>query len=196
MLPTCSSAVHVGVMDRLAENVTTETPVSERKAAVIGGLVSGAVSGLAADLASGGLTFGAGMLAGGLVGAVGAAGLARGFNLVRGKTQAMLRWSDPFLAALVPSAVLRYLAVAHYCRGRGEWTASEYPPFWRDAVLAAIVQQGGVTAVLALREIDGCNLQTQASAWQSKLAAVAHAVLASLYPDSLPPTRRATENAP
>ena len=184
------------VMDRLAENVTTETPVSERKAAVIGGLVSGAVSGLAADLASGGLTFGAGMLAGGLVGAVGAAGLARGFNLVRGKTQAMLRWSDPFLAALVPAAVLRYLAVAHYGRGRGEWTASEYPPFWRDAVLAAIAQQGGVTAVLALREIDGCNLQTQASAWQSKLADVTHAVLASLYPDSLPPTRRATENAP
>lgn len=60
------------------------------------------------------------MLAGGVVGAFGAAGLARGFNLVRGKTEASLRWSDEFIAALVLAAVLRYLAVAHYGRGRGE----------------------------------------------------------------------------
>jgi len=92
------------VMSRLANSVTADVPVDERKAAVIGGFVSGALTGLAADIASGGLTFGAGLLAGGIVGAVGAAGVARGFNLVRGKTQASLRWSDEFIAALVPAA--------------------------------------------------------------------------------------------
>jgi uncharacterized protein DUF3482/50S ribosome-binding GTPase len=182
------------VVARLAHNVTTEAPVSERKAAVIGGLVSGALSGLAADLASGGLTFGAGMLAGGLVGAVGAAGVARGFNLVRGKTQALLRWSDSFVAELVPAAVLRYLAVAHYGRGRGEWAASEYPPFWRDVVQAAIEREGGVAHVLALRAT--CNLQALANAWQERLAAITRAVLAALYPDALPPPRAPAENAP
>ena len=184
------------VVGRLADNVTTEVPVSERKAAVIGGLVSGALSGLAADLASGGLTFGAGMLAGGLVGAVGAAGVARGFNLVRGKTQATLRWSDAFVVELVPAAVLRYLAVAHYGRGRGEWAASEYPPFWRDVVQSAIEREGGVAQVLELRASDSCNLQSLASAWQARLAAITRAVLTALYPDALPPARAPAENAP
>jgi hypothetical protein len=183
------------VMARLADNLTTEAPVDERKAAVIGGFVSGALSGLAADLASGGLTFGAGLLAGGVVGAVGAAGLARGFNLVRGKTEATIRWSDAFVATLVPAAVLRYLAVAHYGRGRGQWAASEYPPFWRDVVLAAIERQGGVAQVVALRGTDGCDAEALAKAWQQKLTEIVLRVLSDLYPDALPPFRRSAENA-
>jgi hypothetical protein len=141
------------VMARLASNVTTDSPVDERKAAIIGGFVSGALTGLAADLASGGLTFGAGLLAGGVVGAFGAAGLARGFNVVRGKTESTVRWSDEFVAALAPAAVLRYLAVAHYGRGRGEWSASEYPPFWRATVATAIAHHDLVPTV-ALRNGD------------------------------------------
>ena len=183
------------VVARLVENVTADTPVDERKAAVVGGFVSGALTGLAADLASGGLTFGAGLLAGGIVGAVGAAGLARGFNLVRGKTESSIRWSDEFVAGLVPAAVLRYLAVAHYGRGRGEWAASEYPPFWRDAVLAAIEHEGGVAPILALRAVEGCNVQSLANAWQAKLADIALAVLMALYPDALIPARPPAENA-
>ncbi len=182
------------VMARLVDNVTTDAPVSERKAAVIGGFVSGALTGLAADLASGGLTFGAGLLAGGVVGAVGAAGLARGFNLVRGKTEATLRWSDEFIAALAPAAVLRYLAVAHYGRGRGEWAASEYPPFWRDAVHAAIERTGGVAPVVALRGAEGADAGLLAKAWQGKLREISLSVLAALYPDALPPPRRSAEN--
>jgi hypothetical protein len=182
------------VMARLVENVTTEAPVNEGKAAVIGGFVSGALTGLAADLASGGLTFGAGLLAGGVVGAVGAAGLARGFNLVRGKTEATIRWSDEFVATLVPAAVLRYLAVAHYGRGRGEWAASEYPPFWREAVRAAIERQGGVANVVALRGTDGCDADALAKAWRRKLTEICLGVLSDLYPDALPASRRSAEN--
>jgi hypothetical protein len=186
------------VMARLASNVTTDSPVDERKAAIIGGFVSGALTGLAADLASGGLTFGAGLLAGGVVGAFGAAGLARGFNLVRGKTESSLRWSDEFVSALVPAAVLRYLAVAHYGRGRGEWSASEYPPFWRDTV-AAVIARHDLAPTAALRNSDECDTERLAAAWQATLATIVLAVLESLYPaaaaDALPRARRSAENA-
>jgi predicted GTPase len=186
------------VMARLASNVTTDSPVDERKAALIGGFVSGALTGLAADLASGGLTFGAGLLAGGVVGAFGAAGLARGFNLVRGRTETTLRWSDEFVAALAPAAVLRYLAVAHYGRGRGEWSASEYPPFWRDAVASAIARDD-LAPTVALRHRDDCDAERLAAAWKAKLATIVLAVLEALYPaataDALPRARRSAENA-
>jgi hypothetical protein len=184
------------VMTRLSDNVTADAPVDERKAAVIGGFVSGALTGLAADIASGGITFGAGLLAGGIVGAVGAAGVARGFNVVRGRTESTIRWSDEFVAALVPAAVLRYLAVAHYGRGRGEWVASEYPPFWRDAVTAAIERAGGVAPVIALRTSEGCNVASLATAWQRKLREVALAVLAALYPDAAPDLIRSMDTMP
>jgi hypothetical protein len=183
------------VMARLIENVTADTPVHPGRAAVLGGFLSGALTGLAADLASGGLTFGAGLLAGGLVGAAGAAGLARGFNLVRGRSEATLRWSDDFLATLAPAAVLRYLAVAHYGRGRGEWAASEYPPFWRDVVAAEIERAGGVAQVVARRSGEPCDVATLERAWHDALHRITLAVLASLYPNALPPPRRSTENA-
>ena len=187
------------VMARLASQVTIDSPVDERKAALIGGFVSGALTGLAADLASGGLTFGAGLLAGGVVGAFGAAGLARGFNLVRGKSESTLRWSDEFVASLVPAAVLRYLAVAHYGRGRGEWSASEYPPFWRDTVAAAVARHDP-RAIVAVRDGDDCDTERLAAAWQAMLATIVLAVLESLYPgagaDALPRARRSAENAP
>ena len=39
---------------------------------------------------------------------------------------------------LVAAALLRYLAVAHYGRGRGEWEESEYPAFWRDLAISTV----------------------------------------------------------
>ncbi|HLX27345.1 MAG TPA: DUF3482 domain-containing protein [Casimicrobiaceae bacterium] len=170
------------VLARLAEDITTDLPWSERKAAVVGGFVSGALTGLAADLAAGGLTFGAGLLAGGIVGAMGGAGIARGVNLVRGKTESVARWSDELLASLVPGAVLRYLAVAHYGRGRGDFAAGEHPRFWRDAVEAAVERQGGIGEIVALRGAKPCNAQAIERALADKLEAIALDVLATLYP--------------
>ena len=187
------------VTARLTRDVTTDSPVDARKAAVIGGFVSGALTGLAADIASGGLTFGAGLLAGGVAGALGGAGLARGFNLVRGKSESIVRWSDDFIATLVPAAVLRYLAVAHYGRGRGEWAASEYPAFWRNVVAAVVERQGGVASIVALRNAGNDDAENFAHAWQARLADISLVVLAELYPDAaagaLPASRRSAENA-
>ena len=83
---------------------------------------------------SGGLTLGGGLLAGGLLGALGAAGLARGINLRARHRPLWVAWSAEALTPLVEAALLRYLAVAHFGRGRGEWAEGEAPPHWADVV--------------------------------------------------------------
>ncbi|MBL8352349.1 MAG: DUF3482 domain-containing protein [Burkholderiaceae bacterium] len=122
------------VLDRLARHFARREPVNEGRAALWGGLVTGALAGLKADLASGGLTMGGGLLAGGVLGALGAAGAARGVNRVRGLDQPLLAWDEPVLDALLRSALLGYLAVAHHGRGRGEWRQGDAPPAWEAAV--------------------------------------------------------------
>ncbi len=70
----------------------------------------------------------------------------------RGTTEAIVRWDNAFLDRLVVSALVRYLAVAHYGRGRGEWQESEYPLFWRDCASNAVAaQQEPLAAIWALR---------------------------------------------
>ncbi|WP_428423269.1 GTPase [Methylibium sp.] len=129
------------VLTRLAEHYAVQQPVSEGKAAVLGGLLTGALAGLKADIATGGLTLGGGLLAGGVLGALSAAGLARGYNLVRGVETPSLAWTGEVLNELTHSALLGYLAVAHYGRGRGDWTAAEHPDFWHDAVAQVLAQR-------------------------------------------------------
>jgi hypothetical protein len=128
---------------RMTKDYAASEPVNEGLAAVIGGFVSGALGGLKADIASAGLTHGAGMVGGGILGAITAGGLARGYNIVRGREQTLLRWSCDFFEGLVRSALLRYLAVAHFGRGRGDYTESEHPKFWQTAVANAVEARRG-----------------------------------------------------
>ena len=128
------------VLGKLARHFAKREPVSEGRAALWGGLVTGALAGLKADIATGGLTMGGGLLAGGVLGALGAAGAARGVNRVRGLGR-MLAWDDRVIAALLQSALLGYLAVAHHGRGRGAWQQADPPAAWVDAVDAALAAQ-------------------------------------------------------
>jgi hypothetical protein len=73
------------LLRRIALTVSVEAPVNERKAALMGGAVSGALTGLGVDIAHAGLTLGAGMITGAVVGALGGAGIARGVNIARGR---------------------------------------------------------------------------------------------------------------
>jgi hypothetical protein len=173
------------VLTRLAGDFATEERLSEGKVAVLGGLVSGALTGLAADLAAGGLTFGAGLLTGGVLGALGAAGLARGYNLVRGTTESAVRWSDEFLDAFFASALLRYLAVAHYGRGRGEWARSEHPPFWKDEVAAVVNPRRGTLAAIWAERAGECDAAKLATRLRSELDGAARELLERLYPGAL-----------
>jgi uncharacterized protein DUF3482/50S ribosome-binding GTPase len=170
---------------RIAGDLRRDAPLDEGKAAMMGGLVSGALTGLGADLAAGGLTLGGGMLAGALLGALGGAGVARGMNVARERTQATLTWDDAFLDALVIDVLLRYLAVAHFGRGRGEWQASEAPALWRERVQAVVeLHRGERAAVWALRSSEAVEPRLRAL-----LATCALAVLDALYPDARRPQR-------
>ena len=126
------------ILTRLATHYELRLRLDETKAAVWGGMATGALVGLKADILSGGLTLGGGLLAGGLIGALGAAGLARCVNLVRGTERSWVAWNAEALDQMVDAALLRYLAVAHFGRGRGEWAQSESPPFWKDVIAQAL----------------------------------------------------------
>ena len=165
-----------------------EAPLDEGKAAMMGGLVTGALSGLTADLASGGLTLGGGMLAGALLGALGGAGVARGMNVARERTAVTLAWDDGFLDALFEAVLLRYLAVAHFGRGRGDWQADAPPPFWRETQAGVLSARRGERSSLWARRRDGDGAAF-AAALRAELAHCALATLDALYPDAARPPR-------
>ncbi|MCB1033356.1 MAG: DUF3482 domain-containing protein [Acidobacteria bacterium] len=118
--------------------VAGTTGLTMEKGALLGGAVSGALGGLAADLMAGGLTFGGGLVAGAILGALGGAGLSRAHELVRLGSQPAISWSPTFLVELTRQTVLRYLAVAHFGRGRGEYEDREDPKHWQEAVASAL----------------------------------------------------------
>jgi len=175
------------VLARLAEHYAVREPVSEGKAALLGGAVTGALAGLKADLATGGLTLGGGLLLGGVLGALGAAGLARGFNLIRGTEHMEVAWADEVLAGLAASALLAYLAVAHFGRGRGDWAAAESPAHWQEAVRQVLQERHAAWAALWARRGPAQDDGELATALQAELGAAALTVLARLYPGTLAP---------
>jgi len=129
------------VLKRLAADWRIDEPLNEGRFAVVGGIVSGALSGLATDIISGGLTLGTGTLAGAALGALGAAGIAKGYNIYKGKDGTIVSWNAGALNRLLKESLLLYLAVAHYGRGRGEWSRSEYPAHWGAAIESILAQE-------------------------------------------------------
>src|SRR5262249_31645149 len=134
--------------------------------------------GLAADLHAGGLTFGAGALIGGLLGAFGARGAAKAYNLARGSRSGVVRWSPDFLTSRLAAALIRYLAVAHFGRGRGDVVAGAVPAAWQQAVNEALEK----------RRTELQSVWAEGNATAATLVPVASAcaqeVLVRLYPDS------------
>jgi len=171
------------VLARLAAGTTASAPVNEGKAALMGGIVSGALTGLAADLAAGGLTFGAGVLAGAVMGALGGAGIARGMNAVRGQSGIVVRWDDDVLTGLVRSALLRYLAIAHYGRGRGGWVETEYPPFWQPLVGEVVDARGDALREAWSARASDCDREALAVRLTELMTEAAREVLDRLYPE-------------
>lgn len=119
--------------------VAGEDRIDPERGALLGGVLSGAVGGLTADLMAGGFTFGGGLLAGAILGALGGAGLARGYQLVTAGKKPAVAWSPEFLNRLAERTLLRYLAIAHFGRGRGEFRPDEEEPSkWRAQVKAVL----------------------------------------------------------
>ena len=182
------------ILARLASHYQLRLRMDETQAALWGGVVSGALLGLKADLLSGGLTLGGGLIAGGLLGALGSAGLARCVNLVRGTESSTLSWNGEALDAIVEAALLRYLAVAHFGRGRGDWAEGESPAHWKEVVAASLAPQREALASLWSGrpppggDADEATRESSREALRLALEPVirdaARATLSRLYPEA------------
>ncbi len=172
------------INSRLRENFKVRAPVDKAQAGLLGAVVSGAATGLSADLMAGGLTFGAGALLGGVVGALTMAGAAWGFNTQTDRNKTTVEFANEFLQALLVGSVLRYLAVAHFGRGRGNFVEGEAPAFWQAEVEAAVA--------LHAATLDGLwqSLRTEAGSDKTALrietvvAAITSYTLSRLYPET------------
>jgi hypothetical protein len=171
------------VLRRIGKDVSTSAPAREGFTAMLGGLVSGALGGLAADVAAGGLTLGGGMIVGGILGAIGAGGLARGYNIARGEAEPVVRWSADFFECLVRLALLRYLAVAHFGRGRGDYQESEHPNFWQTAVAEAVERRQGEVRS-AWERAKSADAAVAAAPLKALLTAGASELLVRFYPEA------------
>jgi len=82
----------------------------------------------------------------------------------------------------VSGAMLRYLAVAHFGRGRGDYVAGEYPPHWGAVVDAAVTArraplEAGWSAAAGGEAADSLEARLR-----PQLEAIASDVLERLYP--------------
>ncbi|GEP45347.1 DUF3482 domain-containing protein [Brevifollis gellanilyticus] len=121
--------------------------VSETIWSVVGSVAGGAMGGLIADLKMGGMTFGGGALVGGIAAGIGAYALIKSYNLVRGSDH-RLHWSCEHFREQVRLAMLTYLAISHFGRGRGEWQESAEPAHW-NSICGQIIDEhaDGITRV-------------------------------------------------
>jgi hypothetical protein len=173
---------------RLAAHFSVNESVNPAKVGLLGAVLTGALGGLAADLAAGGFTFGAGAIVGGVLGLLGGSGAAKAYNLARRSGEDRVSWSPDFLLQRAESAVLRYLAVAHFGRGRGSWTESEYPPHW-PAMVHAVAAPYGERLRSAWRDAPASDprhasrdVERCVTNLQPLLQSLVTAVLIKLYP--------------
>jgi hypothetical protein len=169
------------ILANLERLFSTERAADADRAGLLGGIVTGALSGLAADLAAGGLTFGAGAVLGGIAGAFGARKLTQLYNAERGVTGSTVRWSDEFLASRVEAALVRYLAVAHYGRGRGEFRPGEPDPRWAQAAAGVVRARAELPSELVERLRHGASA---APSLEPVVRDLLWRVLEALYPDA------------
>lgn len=181
-----SGSAAAAVMTRVDAHYAISEKLSEGKAAVLGGVATGALAGLKADIATGGFTLGGGMIAGSVIGALGAAGLARGYNMIRGKNQVVIQWSDQVLVNKIVNAVLTYLAVTHFGRGRGDWERAEYPEHWFDVSKSCVEDQRKTLA--SAWKARGVNTSLSEDALREALSPLMQKILLSvlrqLYPEA------------
>jgi hypothetical protein len=110
---------------------------------------------------------------------------------VRGTDRSFVAWNVETLDALVEAALLRYLADAHFGRGRGDWQEGEAPAHWKEVVAASLAPWREVLAAVwaerALAKGDAARDAAEALLVQHLLPIVrgaAWSALRTLYPDA------------
>jgi GTPase SAR1 family protein len=169
---------------RVRQNFAIRAPLDKAQAGLIGAVISGAATGLSADLLAGGLTLGGGALVGGVIGALTFAGAAWGFNASTDRNHPTVQFADDFLQSLLVAGILRYLAVAHFGRGRGNFVESEAPAFWQAEVERAAAMHAdalGHAWQEVRAEPEAAKARTQLG---EVVTAIATRTLEQLYPAS------------
>ena len=167
---------------RVREHFAVRAPVDKTQAGLLAAILSGAATGLSADLMAGGLTFGGGALLGAIVGGLTGAGAAWGFNRGTDRAHPTVRFADTFLHTMLVGAVLRYLAVAHFGRGRGNFVESESPAFWQAEVEHAAAAAMHDEASLWEQVRGAGDTAVAARLLAPVLQQITDAVFAHLYP--------------
>jgi hypothetical protein len=178
--PGAAAAINTRVRDHFV----VRTPIDAAQAGLLGAIVSGATSGLTAEILSGGLTAGLGALIGGVVGAVTFSGAARGYNATTDRNAPSVAFTEPFLRSLVVASVLRYLAIIHFGRGRGQFIESEAPRFWQEHVEQEVALREATLSQLWEVVRDGIDTAYATAQLQQLLADVTTATLHLLYPNA------------
>jgi GTPase Era involved in 16S rRNA processing len=160
--------------------------VSSGRAAIWGAAMGGAAGGIVTDIVTGGLSFGAGAIAGAVLGAMGAAGLLKGYQMALGADLPTVRWSQDFLRDLVQSSALRYLAVAHFGRGRGEWRELGNAARWTQLVERTLAARADRLQSCVWAARDDSGFVTDADARFADLVRVLlREVLCTVYPQAV-----------
>ena len=125
----------------------------------------------------------AGTVIGFFAGGTGAWLLAKGLNLTRSDDHSV-RWTLEHFIAQVEIALVTYLAVAHFGRGRGSWQDAEHPPHWPPAARTELQQY---RSELETAWKKAANPDTTADSLVPEITgtitAATAALLRSLYPD-------------
>ena len=156
-----------------------------------GALTSGAYAGLHLDAATGGVSMGLFTVAGAVVGGV--LGFLGGEAWAERKTthtQAPVTWSDDYLEVLAQDVIIRYLAIAHFGRGQGQYVADpENPRFWVEKVKDSVSKHRPTLH----QQWTGLRGQDQAPAMAEKpkqLTALLTSITLELLWNTYPASRR------
>lgn len=190
----------VGVIEARMEHVEVqrgsrgldETTLGGTAIGGIGGaLTSGAYAGLHLDAAAGGVSMGlftvAGAVVGGVLGFFGGEALA---ERRAGSTSTPVTWSDEYLDLLVLDVIVRYLAIAHFGRGQGQYvTDPEDPRFWIGKAKALVLKQQ-TTLHEAWKRLRGQEPISQTEGNRKQLTALLTSITLELLWSTYPASKR------
>jgi hypothetical protein len=103
---------------------------------------------------------------------------------MRGTNAGQIGWSADFLTQRVSAALLRYLAVAHFGRGRGDWVEGEYPPHWQALAEEVTAARRAQLDDIWRRAEAGATRGEIETLLQPLVGGAGRALLVRLYPEA------------
>lgn len=190
----------IGVIQERMEHVEVQRGSQSRGDATLSGtaiggiggaLTSGAYAGLHLDAATGGVSMGlftvAGAVVGGVLGFLGGEAWA---ERRAGSTPTPVTWSDEYLDLLVQDVIIRYLAIAHFGRGQGQYVADpEDPRFWIENV-KTLVSKHHTTLHHVWARVRGQDLAAKTEEQSTHLTALLTSITLELLWSTYPASKR------